>query len=154
MEITTLPERATLPSLLPTRLNWDELFDFPWFENGPKLRLPEVFRTTTLPPVNVSESDKAFVVGVDLPGLEEKDIDVKLMGNQLMISAERKWEEEKKGKEFHRVESQFGRFSRTLTLPDNVRAGACEGVYKKGVLTITIPKVEPTPATKINVKGG
>jgi HSP20 family protein len=154
MDITTLPERTTLPGLLTQRWNWDDFFKLPWFENGPKTRLPEVFRTTSLPPVNVSETDKAFVIAVDLPGLEEKDIDVKLMGNQLILSAERKWEEEKKGKEFHRVESQFGRFERSVTLPDNVKAGACEGVYKKGVLTITVPKVEPTPATKISVKAG
>jgi HSP20 family protein len=153
MEITTLPERTSLPSMLSPRWNWDELFSFPWFENGPKTRLPEVFRATTLPALNVSETDKAFVIAADLPGLEEKDIDVKLMGNQLTISAERKWEEEKKGKEFHRVESQFGRFERSVTLPDNLKFGACEGVYKNGVLTLTIPKMEPTPATRIKIKG-
>jgi HSP20 family protein len=154
MEITTLPERSTFTSLLPTRWNFDDFFNPPWMETGPKLRLPEVFRGTMMPAVNVSETDKTFMVGVDLPGLEEKDIDVKIMGNQLTISAERKWEEEKKGKEFHRVESQYGRFERTVMLPDDLKTGACEGVYKKGVLTITIPKTAPTPATKINVKSG
>jgi HSP20 family protein len=154
MKITTLPEPRT-QSLLP-RWNLDDLLNFnlPWFENAPQTRLPEVFRSTSLPPLNVSETDKAFVVAIDLPGLEEKDMDVKLMGNQLTICAERRWEEEKKGKEFHRVESQFGRFERSVTLPENIRNASCEAVYKKGVLTVTVPKVEPTPATKISVKTG
>jgi HSP20 family protein len=91
---------------------------------------------------------------VDLPGLEEKDIDVKLMGTQLMISAERKWEEEKKGKEFHRVESQYGSFARSLTLPENARMNreSIEATFQKGILEIKIPKVEPTPAAKIAIK--
>jgi HSP20 family protein len=151
MHITTLPARTELKSLLPSR--WDDWFGFPWMET-PKSRLPEVFQGAALPPVNVSETDKAFLVSVDLPGLEEKDIDVKLMGNQLMISAERRWEEEKKGREYHKVESQFGRFERTVMLPDNVRSGGGDATYKKGVLTVTLPKVEPTPSKKIDVKGG
>ena len=154
MQITTIPERTSTTSLLPSKWGWDDFFNFPWFETGPKNRLPETFRTSLLPAANVSETDKAFTISVDLPGLEEKDIDVRMMGNQLMISAERKWEEEKKGREFHRVESQFGRFERMVTLPENLKTGSADGAYKKGVLTINIPKCEPTPATKINVKMG
>src|SRR5262245_54930037 len=120
MQITTIPERTSTTSLLPSKWGWDDFFSFPWFESGPKNRLPETFRATMLPAANVSETDKAFTISVDLPGLEEKDIDVRMMGSQLMISAERKWEEEKKGREFHRVESQFGRFERTVTLPENL----------------------------------
>ena len=152
MNVTKVPERATTSNLLPARWNWEDFFN--WFEPGAKTHLPEVFRTATVAPVNVSETDKSFLVAVDLPGLEEKDIDLRMMGNQLTISAERKWEDEKKGKEFHRVESQFGRFERSVTLPENIKAGACDAVYKKGVLTITIPKAEPTPASKIQVKAG
>jgi HSP20 family protein len=154
MHITTIPERTARSALLRPRWDFDDLFSFPWIENTPKTRLPEAFQTTTLPPVNVFETDKAFTVSVDLPGLEEKDIDVRMMGNQLMISAERRWEEEKKGREFHRVESQFGRFERSITLPENLKMSAGEASYRKGVLTIALPKVEPTPATKINVKTG
>ena len=153
MKMTTTTEPTSLPGLYAPRWNLEEVFNN-WFSDAPKSRLPEIFRTTSLPPVNVWETDKAFVVSFDLPGLEEKDIDLKLMGNQLTISAERKWEEAKKGKEYYRVESQFGRFERSLTLPDNVRQGACDAVYTKGVLTLTVPKAEATPATKINVKTG
>jgi HSP20 family protein len=152
--ITVLPERTSVSSLLPSKWNWDEFFSFPWIESVSKTRLPEVFRAAMPPPINISETDKAVQVTVDLPGLEEKDIDVKIMGNQLTIAAERRWEEEKKGREFHRVESQYGRFDRSVTLPENLRTGACDAVYRKGVLTLTFPKVEPTPATRVNVKAG
>ena len=75
------------------------------------------------------------------------------MGSQILISGERKWEEEKKGKEFHRVESQFGSFERIVQLPENVRADPekIDAAYKKGVLKITVPKLEKTPTAKIPV---
>ena len=149
MQITTLPERRTF--------GLEELFAplmTPWFEGTQRMKLPEVFQKPAMPATNVSETDKSFIVSMDIPGLEEKDIDVKLMGNQLTITAERKWEEEKKGREFHRVESQYGMFERTFSLPNNLRTQYGEASYKKGVLTVTFPKVEPTPAAKIKVSKG
>jgi HSP20 family protein len=124
------------------------------FFDGFRSRLPEAFETRTFPPVNVSESEKHYSISVDLPGMDAKDIDVELMGNQLTISGERKWEEEKKDKEYHRVESQYGSFSRSLTLPDNLRFDreSIEATFQKGLLEIKVPKVEPTPVAKIAVK--
>ncbi|MEE8467019.1 MAG: Hsp20/alpha crystallin family protein, partial [Planctomycetota bacterium] len=67
-----------------------------------------------------------------------------------------KWKEEKKEKEYHRVESQYGSFQRNITLPEGARldSNSVEATYEKGILKITIPKVEPTPACKIKVKAG
>ncbi len=119
-------------------------------------RLPEAFRGLPVPPVNVSETEDSFFITMDCPGLEEKDFEVQTMDKQLIISGERKWQEEKKGKEFHRVESQFGKFERTLQLPTNALTDPekIEASYKKGVLTITVPKFEKTPAAKIPVHAG
>ena len=123
--------------------------------NGIRSRLPAAFQARGTPPMNVSESENHFLVSVELPGLEVKDISIELMGNQLQISGERKWEEEKKGKEYHRVESQYGSFSRSLTLPENLRLDrdSIEATFQRGILEIRIPKVEPTPAAKIPIKG-
>ena len=134
-------------------------FDNLWnrfLENDLETNLPAVFRRAAFPPVNVAETEKNWTLSFELPGLNEKDIQVQLMGNQLVISGERKWEEEKKGKEFHRVESQYGSFQRSIELPDNARRepDALVATYKKGILEISIPKVEPTPAAKIPVKVG
>ena len=117
-------------------------------------QLPEVLQRASVPAVNIAENEKTFTVSAELPGLEEKDIDVKVLGNQLVISAERKFEEEKKEKEFLRVEHQYGSFSRTISLPTGLRTDAVEAVYRKGILTLAIPKIEPTPAAKIEVKPG
>jgi HSP20 family protein len=124
------------------------------FFSGFRSRLPAAFQARAFPPVNVAESEQYYTVSVELPGMDAKDISIELMGNQLHISGERKWEEEKKGKEYHRVESQYGTFSRSLTLPDNLRLDreSIDATFQKGVLEIKVPKVEPTPAARIPVK--
>jgi len=145
-------------SLLPFSTDFDDFFRRFW-ENGDReltSHLPEVFRSRSFPALNVAETEDSFSITVDCPGLEEKDIQVEAMGNNLVVSGERKWEEEKKGKEYRRVESQYGKFERTIPLPDNVRieAGEVDATYKKGVLTITVPKLEKTPTAKIRVTAG
>jgi HSP20 family protein len=114
--------------------------------------LPEVFRNAAIPAANIAENEAAISVALELPGLAEKDIDVQVLGNQLVVTAERKFEEEKKDKEFHHVEHQYGSFSRTVSLPTGLRTDDIDAVYKRGILTVTIPKLEPKPATKVKVK--
>lgn len=118
-------------------------------------RLPEVFRERRMPAVDISENEKEFTVTAELPGLEEKDIQLELIGRTLMISGERKWKEEQKEKEYHRVETQYGSFQRTIPLPEGLRLDpdAVTAAYQKGMLTVKIPKVEPTPPRKIKVQG-
>jgi HSP20 family protein len=137
------------------RPEFDDLFNrffepFEWRRN----RLPEAFASESFPAMNVAESESHFLVTLELPGLEAKDVNIELMGNQLQVSGERRWEEEKKCKEFHRVESQFGRFARTLALPENLRLRkeSIEATFQRGVLEIRIPKLEPTPAERIPIK--
>src|ERR1043165_6000182 len=103
--MNTTPAKARYGLMPVNRL--DQMFGN-WLDNfWPASKLPEVFRSATTPPVHVSETDKHFTVAVELPGLAEKDIQVQMMGRQLTITAERRWEEEKGGKEYHRVESQY-----------------------------------------------
>jgi HSP20 family protein len=128
---------------------FDNLFDDPFFAQS---HLPEAIEKTPWVPVNISENEKAFSVALEIPGMDEKDIQVQVMGNQLVVSGDKKWSSEKKEKDWHRVECQYGSFQRSITLPPNLRADNVEAVYKKGVLTLTIPKVEPTPATKVKVR--
>ena len=138
------------------RNEFDDLLNR-FFKNdlGFPSRLPETFQRATVP-VDVAETEKNWTLSFELPGLNEKDIQVQLLGRQLVVSAERKWDEEKKGKEFHRVESQYGTFQRSIELPENARMDpdALTATYKKGVLEVLVPKVEPTPAAKIAVKAG
>jgi len=104
--------------------------------------------------MNVAETEGAFRVSLELPGLDEKDIDVQLVGNRLVVSGERKWEERTEEQTFHRFESQFGSFRRAVARRAGFRADPdrVEASYEKGVLEIVVPKVEPTPASRIKVE--
>lgn len=113
---------------------------------------PEAFRTAGGPPVNVSEDEKSFTVSLEMPGMKQEDFDVQVLGDQLIVSGERKFEEKEEGKEFHRVEMRYGKFSRAIPLSEGLDIEHAEAVYDKGILTVTIPKVEPKKPSKIQVK--
>ncbi len=95
-----------------------------------------------VPAVDIAEDDKKIVVRADLPGVEEKDVEVKVEDNTLTLSGERKYEKETEEENLHRVERAHGSFLRSFTLPDTVDAEKIGAKYDKGVLEITIPKVE------------
>ena len=92
------------------------------------------------PVMDVSENEKEFQLKVELPGLEEKDIELSLTDQVLTIKGEKKEEKEEKEKNYHFVERRYGSFSRSFTLPDTVQLEKVEAAYRTGVLTITLPK--------------
>ena len=107
-----------------------------------------------IPAVNTREADDAYYIEVDLPGVKKEDISIDVDDNVLTISGERKVEEERKDEEFYRVESVYGKFERSFTLPEDVDAEKIEAEAKDGVLTVKIPKaqvVEKAPK-KIEIK--
>jgi HSP20 family protein len=99
--------------------------------------------TDFMPRVDVSETDNAMHVTAELPGMEEKDIQISLEDETLVISGEKKNDLEEKGKNYHRVERTYGSFQRMISLVSEVQADQVEAVFKNGVLTVTLPK---TPA--------
>ena len=92
------------------------------------------------PRVDISESDKNIMLTVELPGMEAKDIDISLNQDTLTISGEKKTETEKKGKRFYRLERSYGSFRRSIPLPVEVEQDQVEAAFKRGVLTINLPK--------------
>jgi HSP20 family protein len=108
----------------------------------------------TAPVVDVVESEKAFEITAELPGMDEKDIEVKVVDGSLSIKGEKQEEKEEKKKEYYLRERRFGSFERSFELPDSVDADKIEAAFKKGVLTVTLPKKAEaqTPAKKIEVK--
>lgn len=136
------------------RRNIDSVFDnfFRGFEMEP---LEGRFGAFS-PKVDVTENDKEIKVSAELPGMDEKDIDISLNKDTLTIRGEKKEEKEQKGKDYYRVERSYGSFSRTIPLPVEVETDKIEAQLKKGVLTVTLPKsakaVEET--RKIPVKVG
>jgi len=106
-----------------------------------------------MPAIDVSETDTAVDVRMDVPGVTAKDIDIQVNGNLLTVSGERNEEKEEKGKTFHRIERSYGNFSRSITMPCAVAENEVAAEYNDGVLTIKLPKKEESKAHKIKVKG-
>ncbi len=104
-----------------------------------------------LPSVDLSESDDAIQVRVDVPGLKASEINVEVNGNILRISGEHKEEKKEKGRTYHRMERRVGSFSRTITLPDEVREEKVTAECQDGVLTISLPKSEAAKTQTVKV---
>jgi HSP20 family protein len=106
------------------------------------------------PAVDIVEKDSAYEITADLPGMDEKNVDVQFSNGNLTIKGEKREEKEEKKKDFYLQERSFGSFERTFSVPDGVDADKIEATFKKGVLTITLPKKPGAqkPPKKINVK--
>lgn len=107
-----------------------------------------------MPRIDVSESDGAYEVSAELPGLEEKDIHVGLADGVLTIEGEKRQEEEKKDKSLYYTERSFGSFRRTLQVPADVNEEAIKANFKNGVLCLTLPKTKEAvqKARKIEIQ--
>jgi HSP20 family protein len=104
------------------------------------------------PRVDVSETDKAFMVKADLPGVEPKDVEVSVRDGVLTLKGEKREQREEKQKNFHRTERFVGRFFRSIPLPAGADEEHVEAITTKGVLTVSIPKMPEAQPKKIAVK--
>lgn len=107
-----------------------------------------------IPPMDLAETDEEFVLRADLPGLDKDDLEIEVKDRVLTISGEREAEHEDHSKGFHRIERSFGRFSRSLDLPDGIEASAVTAEFDRGVLEVRIPKPEERQPTKVQIGGG
>jgi HSP20 family protein len=100
------------------------------------------------PRVDIAETEHEVVVSAELPGLDDEDIDVSLSPGMLTISGEKKHESEERGRNTYRAERSFGAFRRSVRLPAEVEADKVDAVFRKGVLTVTLPKKDQGQARK------
>src|SRR5437763_16852613 len=105
-----------------------------------------------VPPMDLVEADDHFLLKADLPGLTEDDVNIEIRDNALTISGERKAEHETRERGWYRVERSFGRFSRSLTLPEGVDADGVEAEFDKGVLEVRIPKPEQRKPRRVAIR--
>ena len=103
------------------------------------------------PAVDILEKDGNLILRAELPGMTEKQIDLKLEGNTLTLKGERKMDAEDKKNSYHRVESFYGSFIRTFRLPDTVDMDKISADYKNGVLTVTLPQKPEVRSREIPV---
>ena len=107
-----------------------------------------------MPAMDLVEADDHFLLKADIPGVSEEDVTIEVQDNVLTVSGERKAEHERKEKGFYRLERAFGRFSRSLTLPEGVNADAISASFDKGVLEVSIPKPEERKPRRISIGNG
>lgn len=125
----------------------DRLFD------GFGRNFPTVATTrSAVPSMDVSETDMTIEVTAELPGLEAKDIQLGLVDNVLTVRGEKKSEREEKKKDYHLVERSFGSFSRSVQLPEGVKAEDISAEIAKGVLKVTVKKPSPKQSKQIEIK--
>ena len=118
--------------------------------------VPEEALTTTgfAPPVDVYEDEHNFTLKIEVPGVEENDIDVRIENNTLIVYGERKFEKEEKEENYRRVERQYGSFTRSFTLPNSVDPMQVSAHYDKGVLKINLAKKAEAKPKQIKVTVG
>src|SRR5579864_2297786 len=106
------------------------------------------------PPVDVYEDEHNITLKLEVPGIDEKDIEVRIENNTLTVHGERKFEKEEKEENFRRVERQYGSFTRSFTLPTTVDPEKVSATYDKGVLKISLAKKAEAKPKQIKVNVG
>lgn len=119
---------------------FDELINRDFFSN-------ELFNYNK-PSVNITESAKEFNIDVAIPGMNKKDFKIDLEDDVLTISLEKKAKKEEKGKNYRRREFSYGTFSRSFSLPENIKTEKINAKYEDGILKVNLPKKEES---KMNV---
>lgn len=135
----TLRKNGGLPSLLSDLFNTsliDQNFFDPFFSSRLGINVPTA---------NITETLKEYKLELAAPGLERKDFNVEVDNHTLKISAEKEEEKKEKTGEYSRREYSFNSFSRSFTLPENVKEGNIDARYENGVLKVSIPKAKETP---------
>jgi len=168
-KVPVTQERAsgTSPSLQPWQpleslhREIDRLFDefghgWPAFRGSLFGAEPLWPRGLVAPAVDVTEDERTYEVTAELPGMDEKNIEVKVADGSLTIKGEKKEEKEKKRKDYYLHERHSGSFQRSFALPKGVDTNKIEAAFKKGVLTVTLPKTAEAQKSqkKIEVKAG
>ncbi len=109
----------------------------------------ENFRSDFLPAINTREGEYAYHIEVDLPGMKKEDINIQVEDNTLVISGERKMKEEMKEENYYKVESSFGSFSRSFSLPEEADVENIHAESTDGVLEVIVPKLESAKVEKV-----
>lgn len=123
-----------------------EFDDFPaglrLFQDSVSRLLSDTNSRPWSPAVDIFETENELVLKADVPEVDPKNVQIKLENGTLTLKGERRFEQDKNGKGYHRIERAYGAFVRVFTLPDTIEAENVKADYKNGVLTITLPKKE------------
>jgi HSP20 family protein len=171
---TKLPVKKAEKSAAPAETVWspfeslhreiDRLFDdfhpgawhFPFTRRPPGagLAMPQLKNWQIVPPMDLVEKDGAYEISVELPGMDEKDVEIKLSNGTLTIKGEKSEEKEEQNKEYHLSERSYGSFSRSFRVPEGVDSNKIDAKFARGLLRVKLPKTAEarTAEKKIQVK--
>src|SRR5229473_2481517 len=121
---------------------------------GPEGHDESLTTTAFAPPVDVYEDEHNITLKIEVPGIDEKEIDVRIENNTLTVHGERKFEKEEKEENYRRVERQYGSFTRSFTLPTTVDAEKVQAHYDKGILKVQLAKKAEAKPKQIKVNVG
>ena len=113
-----------------------------------------LLQSSFAPPVDIYEDEHSYTLKLEVPGIEEKDIDVKLENSTLTVSGERRFEKEEKEENFRRVERRYGSFVRSFTLPQTIDSESVSAEYDKGLLKIRLAKKAEAKPKQIKINIG
>jgi HSP20 family protein len=133
-----------------------ETEDFPTglrvFQDSLSRLLSEPTSRPWSPPVDIYETENELVLKADVPEIDPKNVAIQMENGTLTVKGERRFEEQRNGRGFHRIERGYGSFVRAFSLPDTVDPEKVKADYKNGVLTITLPKKEVAKPKTVNVE--
>ena len=134
--------------LLTTQREFDRLFKEAF---SPMSGETEVSTRSWAPPVDIYETEDAIVLKAELPGIDPKDVEVRVEDNTLYLKGERNYEKEVNEQNYHRIERSYGSFARSFSLPNSIDAEKVKAEYKDGMLTLTMPKREEAKPKTIKI---
>jgi HSP20 family protein len=134
--------------LITLREKMNRLFEDTFAARGEE---KDLMSSTWTPSVDIYESENDVVLTAELPGIEEKDIEIKIEDNTLTIKGERKLEKETKEENYHRIERAYGTFYRSFTIPHNVDQNKIQAEHENGVLKITMPRKPELKPQKVKI---
>ncbi len=150
-------------TIMPVLTRWDpfremqalqhrmnRLFEEQQYGNGEETMTTSAF----VPPVDIYEDQHGIQLKLEVPGIDEKDLDIKVENNVMTVTGERKFEKEQKEENFHRIERRYGSFTRSFTLPNTVDTEKIQADYSNGVLNIHLAKREEAKPKQIKVSIG
>ncbi|MGB7590952.1 MAG: Hsp20/alpha crystallin family protein [Terriglobia bacterium] len=111
----------------------------------------EVSTRSWAPPVDIYETEDAIVLKAELPGIDPKDVEVRVEDNTLYLKGERNYEKDVNEQNYHRIERSYGSFARSFSLPNSISAEKVKAEYKDGLLTLTMPKREEAKPKTIKI---
>jgi HSP20 family protein len=134
--------------LVTLREKMNRLFEDTFTSRGEE---KDLIASTWTPAVDIYETENELILSAEIPGIDEKDVEIKVEDNTLSIRGERKFEKETKEENYHRIERSYGSFYRSFTLPNYVDQDKIQAVHENGVLKITMPRRTELKPRKVKI---